>query len=159
MDNYYFNFIANIVQNIIVSGVAVVFLKNTIEKKFSQLEKKDIYFNLILNDLRKSILKIKRSGVKIICLDGDTQSNFQIFFQNGGDFQMLIEENLEYFEYINKQRKKDVMHIERLTLLIELIKEVGQNMSNDEEECILKLREVINLCNKLLNEYNVLLVQ
>lgn len=157
--DFFIELLINVIQNIIISGIVVFYLKKIIDKKFSKQEKQDNYFYLVLNDLRKNISKVKASGIKIICLEGDTVSNLNSFFKDGGDFQIFVEENSKYFKYINKQRKKDVMHIKELNHLIELIKEVGVNMIGNETDCIIKINEVITLCTELLNEYNVLVIK
>ncbi len=153
------NFFIDLFQDIIISGIVVFYLKRMIEQKFVKQEQIDQYFSLVMNDLRKLISTLKQNMLSVHLMEGDTEQKLKKVYISGGDLQCFIEENIEYFEYVNKKRKKDVFQIETLNYLIKNMTKMGNAMTNDKyTEFGNTFNENIKVCTELLKKYNLIII-
>lgn len=158
---YWIQLLVEIFMNLVITGGFVIYIRKIIDTRFERKEKNNEFLTLILKETKDYVCILKKQCIQIQCLTDengnkiDLSTSLKRFFIKAGDFQIYIEDNKNLMKEFNKKKNKDIFQIKTIDILINKIMLMGRAMNNSEEEFPGYLKEVIDICNQLINYYNV----
>lgn len=151
-----------IIFDFLFTGVIIVFVTKSIERRYAKLEKQDQYSYNIMREVKQLLVKIKMQIIHIQSrMDDNMEEHFRQLFFAAGDLQIYFEDYEDYMTSYEKTLGSDFFQTERIREIISEITKAGITMtqSNDNPDLIVSFAESINLVlktwNGMIQKYNM----